>query len=59
MGIDGRKSSRSNQGIAVLVWDMDVRLRISVTLCKAKIDDMDGILVRVKSNDSNQDIVGL
>lgn len=56
MGIDGRKTSRSNQGIAVSVWDMDVCLRISVTLCKAEIDDMDGILVRVKSY---QDIVGL
>lgn len=56
MGIDGRKSSRSNQGIAVLVWHVDMRLRISVTLCKAEIDDMDGILVRGKSY---QNIVGL
>lgn len=56
MGIDGRKSSRSNHGKAVSVWDMDVRLRISVKLCKAEIDDVDGLLVRVKSD---QDIVGL
>lgn len=56
MGIDGRKSSWSNQGIAVSEWHMDVRLRISVTLCKAEIDDMDGKLVRVKSY---QNIVGL
>jgi hypothetical protein len=50
MGIDGHKSSRSNQGMAVSVWDMDVCLRILVTLCKAKIDDVDGILVQVESN---------
>jgi hypothetical protein len=56
MGIDGRKSSRSDQGIAVSVWHMDVRLRISETLCKAEIDDMDGILVW---GESYQNIVGL
>jgi hypothetical protein len=56
MGIYGRKSSSSNQGIAVLARDMDVCLRILILLRKAKINDMDGILVRVESN---QDIVGL
>ena len=56
MGIDGCKSSRSNQGIAVSVWDMDVCLWISVTLCKAEIDDMDGKLVQANSY---QNIVGL
>ena len=35
---------------------MDVGLRISVLLRKAKIDDADGRLVRIKSN---QDIVRL
>ena len=42
--------------MAVLAGDMDVCLRISILLRKAEINDMDGILVRVESN---QDIVGL
>lgn len=56
MGIDGCKSSSSNQRIAVSVGDMDVCLRISESLGKAEINDVDSILVRVESN---QDIVGL
>ena len=54
MGIYGCISSSSNQGIAVLAGDMDVCLPISILLRKVEIDDMDGILLRVKSN---QDIV--
>jgi hypothetical protein len=56
MGIDGRKSSRSNQGIAISVWDMDMGLWIPESLRKAKINDVGGILVRIGSN---QDIFRL
>ena len=56
MGIDGRKSSRSNQGIPVSVWDMDMGLWISVSLRKAEINDVGGMLVRIESN---QDILRL
>jgi hypothetical protein len=51
MGVDAHVSSSSTETLTLTVWDVLLRLGISVLLCHAEIDDMDGWWVRGLRND--------
>ena len=41
MSVDGRITGSSGQVLVLTVWNVEVRLRVTVFLCQSKVDDVD------------------
>lgn len=41
MSVDGRITGSSRQVLVLTVWNVEVRLRVTVFLCQSEVDDVD------------------
>jgi len=56
MGIDGGVTGGTGQVLVLTVWDVEVRLRVTVFLSQPEVDDID--LIPTLAN-AHQEVVGL
>ena len=56
MSIDGCVTGSSSQVLVLTVWNVEMRLRVTIFLCQSKVDDID--LISTLPN-SHQEIVRL